>query len=214
MTTSRNARTDGDITRARILEAAGELFAAHGFADTQNKMIAAHAQVDMASINYHFGSRKGLYQAVLVTAHHHLLNSEELLALAEGHSSPEQKLQWLFKNAIASARHKDEWYIKVLSREIFAPSQHLQAVISGDIAPKLLAVRGIMSELTHLPVDHPAIDRCLLSVMAPCILMLASGSISAGPMNNVLATQEDELVEHMMTFAIAGLKGISQKETA
>lgn len=62
---SREARKDGEATRLRILEAAGELCATLGFGETSNKAVAAKAEVDLASINYHFGSRNGLYQAVL-----------------------------------------------------------------------------------------------------------------------------------------------------
>ena len=66
---TRVLRADGEVTRSRILEAAGELIALHGFAETPSKAIATQAGVDLASINYHFGSRGGLYQAVLIEAH-------------------------------------------------------------------------------------------------------------------------------------------------
>lgn len=204
-TISRSARTDGEITRARILKTAGELFAIHGFADMQNKSIAAHAQVDMASINYHFGSRKGLYQAVLVEAHHSLLNSKELLALAESNISAEKKLHWIFRVVVANAKHKESWYIRVLSREFLSPSQHLQTVVGRDLAPKLLTIKSILGEVVGVDAHNPVLDRCLLSVMAPCIVMLVSGSINAGPISQVMKTPEEQLVEHMMTFAMAGL---------
>ncbi len=61
--TPRALRTDGEATYNRILETAGKLFATSGFAETSSKAIAAKAEVDLASINYHFGSRSGLYQA-------------------------------------------------------------------------------------------------------------------------------------------------------
>ena len=59
---ARGLRSDGEATKTRILEAAGELFAATGYAETSNKDIAARAQVDLASINYHFGNRIDLYR--------------------------------------------------------------------------------------------------------------------------------------------------------
>ena len=59
MSRNRGTRADGELTRTRILETAGQLFAAHGFAATPSKAIAAQAEVDLASINYHFGSRNG-----------------------------------------------------------------------------------------------------------------------------------------------------------
>jgi len=54
-----NLRTDGQATRERIVEAAGELFAADGYAQTTAKAVADRAEVGVSLINYHFGGREG-----------------------------------------------------------------------------------------------------------------------------------------------------------
>ena len=65
-------RTDGQATRERILEAAGELIGANGYAQTTAKAVADRAEVSLTLINYHFGGREGLYRAVLIEAHRRL----------------------------------------------------------------------------------------------------------------------------------------------
>lgn len=52
-------------TKNRILDAAEVLFAERGFADTSLRLITSDADVNLASVNYHFGSKKELIQAVL-----------------------------------------------------------------------------------------------------------------------------------------------------
>jgi AcrR family transcriptional regulator len=52
-------------SRERILEAALELFSTKGFSATGVRDIAAVAGVNLAMINYHFGSKAGLLQTVL-----------------------------------------------------------------------------------------------------------------------------------------------------
>ncbi|ENY71546.1 TetR/AcrR family transcriptional regulator [Aeromonas diversa] len=52
-------------TKHRILDAAEVLFAERGFADTSLRLITGEADVNLASVNYHFGSKKELIQAVL-----------------------------------------------------------------------------------------------------------------------------------------------------
>ncbi|TKB51981.1 TetR/AcrR family transcriptional regulator [Ferrimonas aestuarii] len=52
-------------TKSRILDAAERLFAERGFADTSLRLITSKAEVNLASVNYHFGSKKELIQAVL-----------------------------------------------------------------------------------------------------------------------------------------------------
>lgn len=51
-------------TVTRILDAAEALFAEHGFAETSLRSITAKADVNLAAVNYHFGSKKALIQAV------------------------------------------------------------------------------------------------------------------------------------------------------
>ncbi|WP_236647314.1 TetR family transcriptional regulator [Micromonospora sicca] len=48
-------------TKARIAEAARELFLAHGYKGTTVRAVAAAASVDSALISYHFGSKQGLF---------------------------------------------------------------------------------------------------------------------------------------------------------
>lgn len=52
-------------TSERILRAAESLFSEHGFEATSLREITHVANVNLASVNYHFGSKKGLIQAVM-----------------------------------------------------------------------------------------------------------------------------------------------------
>jgi len=51
-------------TIERILDAAGVLFAERGYAETSLRTITSTASVNLAAVNYHFGSKKALIQAV------------------------------------------------------------------------------------------------------------------------------------------------------
>ncbi|RCU50594.1 MULTISPECIES: TetR/AcrR family transcriptional regulator [Corallincola] len=52
-------------TKTRILDEAELLFAERGFSDTSLRLITTRAEVNLASVNYHFGSKKALIRAVL-----------------------------------------------------------------------------------------------------------------------------------------------------
>lgn len=51
-------------TMTRILDTAEVLFAERGFAETSLRNITSKAKVNLAAVNYHFGSKKSLIQAV------------------------------------------------------------------------------------------------------------------------------------------------------
>ena len=55
-------------TRREILEAAEKCFATSGFTGATTRQIASRASVNVATLNYHFGSKEGLYRAVLEAA--------------------------------------------------------------------------------------------------------------------------------------------------
>lgn len=75
----------GTDTRQRIVEAAVILFARKGFAATGLRELAREADVNLAMINYFFGSKKGLLKEILNTffsgywslAQHHLTGPEQ-----------------------------------------------------------------------------------------------------------------------------------------
>ena len=51
-------------TRTRILDAAEELFMQHGFEATSMRQLTAQAGANLAAVNYHFGSKDALIEAV------------------------------------------------------------------------------------------------------------------------------------------------------
>jgi AcrR family transcriptional regulator len=51
-------------TKDRILAAAEELFAQHGFAGTTLRQVTGRADVNIAAVNYHFGSKENLVNEV------------------------------------------------------------------------------------------------------------------------------------------------------
>jgi AcrR family transcriptional regulator len=51
-------------TRTRILDAAEELFMRHGFEATSMRQLTAQAGANLAAVNYHFGSKDALIEAV------------------------------------------------------------------------------------------------------------------------------------------------------
>ncbi len=204
----RTQRTDGSLTYSRILEAAGELFASTGFAETTNKMIAAHADVDLASINYHFKSRNGLYQAVLVDAHRRLLSLDNLQQLVATHVSAREKLKKLIEGLVESATVDQGWPATVLSREFLSPTSHLQALQKNEIPAKLPFVLSILAEITGIPQDDPSLLRCLISVMAPCAMLLVVGPNVSPFADQIHRMPKKVLVEHLYSFAIGGLEAI------
>lgn len=209
---SRSTRADGEATRKQILQAAGELFATTGYAETTNKAIAALAQVDLASINYHFGNRSGLYQSVLAEAHHRLINVADLQQLAKSELPPPSKLNVLIEQLVQLAMSEPQpWHLRVLAREVLTPTSHLQALVQNEALPKMVLIKRVFSEITAIPADDPALTRCLLSVGAPCLMLLVGGRSLPGALQEVFLMSPQAIANHLYHFALGGLQAIAQE---
>jgi AcrR family transcriptional regulator len=93
-------------TVERILDAAEQLFAEKGFAETSLRLITSKAGVNLAAVNYHFGSKKALIQAVFsrflgpfCTSLEKELDRRQ--ALAEHKPELEELLELLLEQALA-----------------------------------------------------------------------------------------------------------------
>ena len=203
-------RTDGEVTRTRILQAAGELFAATGFAETTSKQIAATAVVDVASINYHFGSRSGLYRAVLVEAHRRLISGDVLRQLAATDMAAKDKLRKIIEIAVEAALGRHGWHSTVLIRELLSPSSHLDFLQRTEVIPKLDVFLEIFSEITSIPAGDPALLRCLISVVAPCSLLLVTRQSHSLITAEIFDSPRDALVEHLYRFSVGGLEAVAR----
>lgn len=67
----------GRSTRQRILDAADRLFGERGFRGTSMRALTAEAGVNLAAVNYHFGSKQELLRAALLR-HLEPMNDERL----------------------------------------------------------------------------------------------------------------------------------------
>ncbi len=55
-------------TKERILDAAEYLFARNGYRGTSLREITGRAEVNLAAVNYHFGSKKTLVEEVIASS--------------------------------------------------------------------------------------------------------------------------------------------------
>ena len=104
-----------EVTRIRLLEAAGPIFAAEGFHKAKIRSICARAGANVAAVNYHFGDKLGLYTDVLRYSISAALIDPDLMANAAG-VSMEAKLRAFVRmilNSVFKAT-RPAWYMKLV----------------------------------------------------------------------------------------------------
>jgi AcrR family transcriptional regulator len=210
----RRRRESDQGTRARLLEAAGQVFAEKGFDRATGKEICERACTNTAAVNYHFGGIDGLYVAVIREARSRLITTEAVLAAVAGKADARAKLEAileLFARGITGPMISS-WAPRVLAREMVAPSAAF-AEFEQDTLTRIGILRSIVSELTGLPEEHPAVARGCVGVIGGCFpLFLIDRRLLRRLFPSLGLAPQDApgLARHLLQFALAGLAAIAR----
>ena len=151
-------------TQVRILDAAEELFMQHGFEGASMRMLTAKAGVNLAAINYHFGSKDALIEAVF---HRRLdpMNVERIAQLdrleqeAAGAPLAPEAIIRAFIGAslrmIEDTRGGGRNFTRLLGRAYTEPAKPIRALIGQMYAPAMERFKAaFMNALPELPKDE------------------------------------------------------------
>jgi AcrR family transcriptional regulator len=208
---ARRTRADGTVTRAGLVETAGRLFAERGYADTTGKAICERAGVNMAAINYHFGSREGLYLAVLQEVQQRVVSMAFLRELAQGTLAPAQKLRVFLRELLGQVLDGEQWPIRVWAREVLAPSPWLDQVLREQTQPKFDALAAVVADISGLAPGDARLPPLVLGVIAPCLVLLVAGRERATPIRPLFGRDAEALAEQFWRFAMAGLRDARER---
>lgn len=204
-------REDGAQTKQQLLEVAGRVFAERGYVYATSKEICELAEANIAAVNYHFGGKDGLYSAVLEEAHARLVSIDIVTQITQSNASGADKLRLLLRKIVEEVARRDEgaWELRVLSREIIAPTPLMDGMMRNQVVPKAKMVSGMIGEILGVPPTHPAVGRSTVSIMGPCMFLLIANPDWQKKIFPTLLSDTDELVEHLVTFAVAGLQAVA-----
>ena len=122
-------------TKDRILTAAEELFALHGFAGTSLRQVTSVADVNIAAVNYHFGSKENLVNEVFRRRMDEM-SSARLAQLARASSAQPGDLRAVLaafvEPALALAHEKNNGgaFVRVIARAYAEKNDNLRKFLS------------------------------------------------------------------------------------
>ncbi len=159
-----------DTTRARIIEAAGAVFAEKGFESATVREICQLAQANVAAINYYFSDKHGLYVEAVKRAHAWRVEQAPLPEWPEG-TPPQMKLYGFVRTLLARMLCQDDasWHSQLMLREMSRPDSACAALVSDYIRPDFHRLLAVVNEL--LPADTSEVKRHLtvFSIVGQCL---------------------------------------------
>lgn len=141
------ARTEE--TKARIIEAAGHLFAERGYHGVTIRDVMAKAGASLSALGYHFKDKDGLYRAVLI----HACESDLAESGAIDAHEPEHAKAALFdvcRSFINDFAHPaSDWKAMLLQRECIEPSPAFKEIFDKYYRPQFDAIKRIVARAAN-----------------------------------------------------------------
>jgi AcrR family transcriptional regulator len=193
-------------TKDKILDTAERLFAERGFDAISLRHIIAEADVNLAAIHYHFGSKEGLLDAIVLRKMT-LVNAQRigLLDRYEAESgqiaAPIDKVLEAFMAPTFAMAYAHPLFLKLMARlhaegvMMRLMKQHFQSVLDRFLAAYLRAVPDLPPEDLHLRLHFTigAMARALFC--GPEMLPAGARYLSA-----------EEVSQRLVAFATAGFR--------
>jgi AcrR family transcriptional regulator len=203
-------------TKNRILDAAEALFMEHGFEATSLRQITALAEVNLAAVSYHFGSKEELFESVL-TRRLDPMNRQRIALLTrfEREAAPEalsceRVLTAMFIPALELARDRKRGgqnFLRLLGRAYADPAPFIRRFLSEQYAVMIARFKAAFARaLPELPKKE--LSWRLHFVMGALSYTLAGTDALKliAALNPRDAGNDEALLRRLAPFLIAGLK--------
>jgi AcrR family transcriptional regulator len=200
----------------RILDAAEELFADRGFAETSLRMITSRAQVNLAAVNYHFGSKKSLIQAVFArfltpfsAAADVAFNDLEKRCAGKA-PTLDQTLQALTESAVRTPQRSERGiaiFMRLLGLAYTQSQGHLRKFLEQEYSEPFSRFMGLLKKATP---ELSAVDRywrIQFMLGATAFTMSSNEALRDILVNKMgVETSVQEIAARLVPFLAAGMQ--------
>ena len=193
-------------TKDKILDAAEQLFSEHGFASTSMREITNLADVNLASVNYHFGSKLDLLKAVFARRFGPV--NQERLERLDALSEPdvESVLRAFFEPLFHRLEHEEGWgnFCQLVGRTHSDTNNEIRACLVEQI--EVIVKRFAAAFATALPeLPQPVLAARIHFAVGAMAHTFAFCRYDDIPLVSALPGS-DTILEHLIDFSVAGLR--------
>lgn len=160
-------------TCRRLLTAASEEFARHGFASARVRQIVEAAKVNVAAVNYYFGGKEGLYRATLRHLAGRPAPAAKHRANRRGRSAEERlqrRVYAILDRFIGTDRPSPLG--RILAHEAMDPTGNLESLIGDTMRPDVERIHALLREIAGTAIPERQLAHAALGILGQCVLYL------------------------------------------
>jgi AcrR family transcriptional regulator len=200
--------TEDSSPQARLIDAAGEVFAEHGYHAATIREITRRAGVNVAAVNYYFRDKEELYSATLLHAHKCAcpLTPDETEHLAPG-----ERIHHFVRALLTRFLdpRRPRWHGQLMAREMANPTPMLQHLIDEVFRPKSAWLKAAIHELAPR-LDDEQLGYATASVIGQCIFYRQNRPVIQALMPDLLGRDDliERLARHITDFTLAAIRNL------
>ena len=199
-------------TPQRLMRAATKLIANKGYSATSVREITAAAACNLAAVNYHFGSKQGLYEQLFKDILSDLRDQRILAVrnvLDEAERQDLEKVLYAFTHAFLNPLMELEQghlMVQLFMREMADPHLPPRLFIEQMVEPMQKIMVEALQRTCH-GIEPPQAVLSLHSLVAQLIHVVQTRRLFRGVDHSRMSTLNlDQIVEHIVRFTAAGVR--------
>jgi len=199
-------------TRERLLRAALEVFAEHGYEAATIREICGRAEANVAAVHYHFGDKRKLYEAIYGTLFETLRERRTRFLPPEAPAEDRLKvyIRALFEEIFLSGGDSDRQVqlSTIYLSEMARPSEVLDRIVSEHLEPDARELYSIVGELLDRAPDDSLTFDCAASVIGQILYYYHAGPIITRlhPARPPVVDRLEALIEQVWQFSLGGIE--------
>lgn len=210
-------RPDDTSAKAKIMEAAGQVFGRMGYKAATIREICRVAGVNVAAINYHFGGKQELYRTVVTDLLDQTFRRYPVNAGVDESSDSETRLRAFIRGALQRLLAPDgltgyPGKGQLVARELADPSPFMDDLVAQFIRPTAAILIEILTAMLGRKADGKTVTRCQISIIGQCFHYAMAQPI-VSRLTDLDYTDPgmiDDLTDHITRFSVAGIRAIRQ----
>ena len=203
-----------DLTREKLIDAAGQVFAERGYRAATIREICRLAGANVAAVNYTFGDKMGLYTEVLRHSVRAAGQAAAMSAALDTSLSPEDTIRGVIRARLMSLckENRPDWHIRLVMHEFSHPTPAMGRVVDEGMRPIYDRVRKAVGEIIGLPPDHDTTLLSVNSIVGQILFYTFSRPVLAHLQPELKLTPErlNRIADHIADFSLAYLKKVGQ----
>jgi AcrR family transcriptional regulator len=201
-----------ELTRDKLIEAAGQVFAERGYRAATIREICRRAGANVAAVNYTFGGKMSLYTEVLRHSMRAAGQAAAMSAALDSRLSPEGTIRGVIRARLMSLCQgpRPDWHIRLVMHEFSHPTPAMGRVVDEGMRPIYDRVRKAVAAIIGLPLDHETTRLSVNSIVGQILFYTFSQPVLARlqPELKLTPDQLDRIADHIAEFSLAYLKKV------